>query len=318
MAKPPQTPTGNPHHRSDRMLKPVWIGRFQVSGPRDNPHLAGHPAAALWVAAQADDEPALTNRVTLTMQQHGLTVTRADRLQIITDDAAQPFELRKLLRDARRNPDSVACGHFGGFEDHAGRRPMLLELSTERLLLRPWQPHDRDPFARMNTDRDVMNFLPRILSRRQSDDEVDQYLADFNNTGFGLLVAEIKLKPEKPAARALVRPTGAFAGIMGLRLMTDVLPHVSQPAIELVFRVDRPHQRQGFATEGGHALLNLAFNEFQLPEVVAVTPIANLPARGLLEKLGMRHRADLEFINPHLPARHLYARHTLYQLRNPN
>ncbi len=300
--------------------QPVWIGRFHVAGPRDNPHLAGHPSASLWVAAQADDASALTARVTLTLQQRGLTVTRADRLELITDAAAQPFDLRRLLRDARRNPGAVACGAFQGFEDHAGRRPMLLELSTERLLLRPWQPHDREPFARMNADRDVMTFQPRPLSRRQSDEAVDAYLADFDSTGFSLLVAERKpARPSAPTpARPPARPAGTFAGIMGIRLMPDVLPHVSQPAVELLFRVDRSFQRQGLATEGGRALLHLAFNDFQLPELVAVAALADTATQGLLHKLGMQRRAGLEFHNPRFHSRHLYARHLVFQLRNPN
>jgi RimJ/RimL family protein N-acetyltransferase len=292
------------------MITPVWIGRFHVTGPRDNRYLNGYAAAYLWVASQAGDEATLKERVSSALKANGLTVAKEDRLELIQDDAALPFELRKLVRDARRDSDSVACGKFQGFEDHAGRRPMLLEVKTERLLLRPWEPRDRAPFAAMNGDREVMTYLPKILTRAESDNAVDQYLADAHKTGFGFLVAELK-------AASVLKP-GAFAGMMGLRIMRDILPKVQQPAVEIAFRIARPYQRKGLALEGGRALLKLAFHDFQLPEVVAVVPLANTPGRRLLEKLGMTHRKELEFTPPGFPAQHLYARHTLYQIRNPS
>jgi len=292
------------------MITPVWIGRFYVTGPRDNRYLNGYADAYLWVASQADDETRLKERVSSALKVNGLTVAKEDRLELVQDDATLPYELRKLVRDARRDSDSVACGKFQGFEDHAGRRPMLLEVKTERMLLRPWEPRDRAPFAALNADREVMAYLPKILTRAESDDAVDQYLADAHKTGFGFLVAELK-------AASVLKP-GTFAGMMGLRIMPDVLPKVQQPAVEIAFRVARPYQRKGLALEGGRALLKLAFHDFQLPEMVAVVALANTPARRLLEKLGMTHRKEFEFNHPAFVPQHLYARHTLYQIGNPN
>jgi RimJ/RimL family protein N-acetyltransferase len=291
------------------MIAPVWIGRFHVTGPRDNRYLNGYPSAYLWVASRADDEAALKERVSSALKVNGLAVAKEDRVELIQDDAAHSYEIRKLIRDALRNPEAVACGKFQGFEDHAGRRPLLLEVKTERMLLRPWEPRDRAPFAALNADRDLMAYLPKILTRAESDNAVDQYLGEAHKTGFGFLVAELK-------AASVLKP-GAFAGMMGLRIMPDVLPKVQQPAVEIAFRIARPYQRKGLALEGGRALLKLAFHDFQLPEVVAVVAIANTPCRHLLEKLGMTHRKEFEFTPPGFPAQHLYARHTLYQIANP-
>ena len=92
---------------------------------------------------------------------------------------------------------------------------------------------------------------------------------------------------------------------------------MQQPAVELGFQLAREHQHKGLGEEGGRALLQLAFRDFQLAEVVAITSVGNLACRRVLEKIGMRHRAEFEFIHPAFPARHLYARHTLYSIRNP-
>ncbi len=41
----------------------------------------------------------------------------------------------------------------------------IYELETERLYLRQWTEADRAPFAKLNADERVMEFLPRPLSR---------------------------------------------------------------------------------------------------------------------------------------------------------
>src|SRR5882757_3348744 len=42
-------------------------------------------------------------------------------------------------------------------------------LTTQRLILRPWRETDREGFARLNDDPAVMEFMPRRLSREESD-----------------------------------------------------------------------------------------------------------------------------------------------------
>jgi RimJ/RimL family protein N-acetyltransferase len=290
---------------SASLIKPAWIGRFEVSGPRDHRELAGFAAAFVWVAAQAEGGDDLRARVSAALTVNGLTVVRGENVQSIADDAAQPHELQKLLREARRQPGAVIVGKLHPFEDNASRRPMLLELKTERLVLRAWRQADREPFAAMCADRDVMAFAHAPLTRRQADDAVDGYLAAFHNTGFSFLVAED-------------RATHAFAGTMGLRLMHDVLPSLQQPAVELGVRLARAHQGKGLGSEGARALLKLAFNDFQLDEVAAVCAVANTPARNMLHAVGFEHRTALDFDHPRFPPRHLYARHAVYVARSPH
>ena len=42
-------------------------------------------------------------------------------------------------------------------------------LQTERLILRTWRPEDRAPFAAINSDPEVVRYLPGPLSREESD-----------------------------------------------------------------------------------------------------------------------------------------------------
>ena len=54
---------------------------------------------------------------------------------------------------------------------------------------------------------------------------------------------------------------------------------------------------QGIAKEAAVASLDLAFDRFAAPHVVALTVEANCSSQGLMERLGMQRRPDLDFID---------------------
>ena len=68
------------------------------------------------------------------------------------------------------------------------------ELKTERLVLRFWRDEDREPFAELNTDSDVMEFFPNPLTRSESDRFVDRIVDGFTREGFGLWAVEIEAR----------------------------------------------------------------------------------------------------------------------------
>jgi RimJ/RimL family protein N-acetyltransferase len=179
------------------------------------------------------------------------------------------------------------------------------QLETPRLILRPWQECDRAPFAAMNADPIVMHFFAAPMTREQSDEAIDRYLASFDREGFSFFAAYL-------------RDTGDFIGTIGLQTMRDVVPNLPQPAVEIGWRLTQSAQGKGLATEGARAVVDFAFNNLGLNEVVAITAIPNQPSRRVMEKLGMTHRPELDFDHPRVPAGHQYQRHTLYSLRNPN
>ena len=43
-----------------------------------------------------------------------------------------------------------------------------MTVRTERLILRPWQESDLEPFAQLNADPRVREYFPGILSREKS------------------------------------------------------------------------------------------------------------------------------------------------------
>jgi RimJ/RimL family protein N-acetyltransferase len=180
-----------------------------------------------------------------------------------------------------------------------------LQLATPRLILRPWQDRDRAPFAAMNADPAVMTFFAAPITPEESNAAIDRYLLQLDRDGFTMLAAEH-------------RETGDFAGVIGMQTMRDLVPNLPQPVVEIGWRLPLAYHGQGLATEGARAIIDHAFTELHLAEVVAITAEGNAASRRVMEKLGMTHRPELAFDHPRVPAGHPHQRHALYALANPS
>lgn len=95
-------------------------------------------------------------------------------------------------------------------------------LETDRLRLRTWKQSDREPFARLNADPRVMEFLPKCLDREESDAMVDRIEDHFCSKGFGLYAVEL-------------RSDGRFIGYVGLH--TPSFEAHFTPCVEIGWRL---------------------------------------------------------------------------------
>ncbi|HTU44534.1 MAG TPA: GNAT family N-acetyltransferase [Bryobacteraceae bacterium] len=176
---------------------------------------------------------------------------------------------------------------------------MAATLTTDRLLLRSWREADREPFAELNADPRVMEFMPRLLSREESDDFFERIQAHFEQHGFGLCVAEH-------------RATGAFMGFIGL--FVPQFEERFMPAVEIGWRLGYKWWGQGLATEGAREMVRYAFDVIGLKGLVSFTMPRNTRSRRVMEKLGMTHDPADDFEHPRLPPGHPLRRHVLYRL----
>jgi len=175
----------------------------------------------------------------------------------------------------------------------------MTPLETSRLLLRRWTPADREPFARLNRDPAVMEFMPGFLSREVSDQLVDRIEAHFRQHGFGLWAAEL-------------REGGQFIGFIGLAVPR--FEAAFTPSVEIGWRLAREYWGRGLATEGAHEAIRYAFEDLELPSLVSFTVPANVRSRRVMEKLGMTHNPADDFDHPLLAPGHPLRRHVLYRL----
>ena len=62
------------------------------------------------------------------------------------------------------------------------------QLQTSRLILRNWKQKDIEPFAILNSDPRVCEFLPNILSREETLTSVKKIQSHFKKHAFALLL----------------------------------------------------------------------------------------------------------------------------------
>ncbi len=177
--------------------------------------------------------------------------------------------------------------------DGAGR------LHTERLVLRRWVEADREPFAALNGDREVMEHFPATLTKGQSDHMIDRFEAGFDRDGFGLWAVE-------------VLETGDFIGFTGLNV--PAFDAHFTPAVEVGWRLARSAWGHGYASEAARASLDFAFLRAGLEEVVAMTTPSNLRSQAVMKRLGMTRDPAEDFDHPAIEPGHPLRRHILYRI----
>jgi ribosomal-protein-alanine N-acetyltransferase len=172
------------------------------------------------------------------------------------------------------------------------------ELSTQRLRMRRWRAADREPFAALNADVDVMEYMPARLTHAQSEQMIAWIEAGFDRHGHGLWALE-------------VLATGEFVGFTGLA-QVSFDAHFT-PAVEVGWRLARSAWGHGYATEAGRAALAFGFAYAGLDEVVALTSAANARSRAVMERLAMTRDPADDFDHPELREGDTLRRHVLYR-----
>jgi len=173
-------------------------------------------------------------------------------------------------------------------------------LTTERLVLRRWRESDREAFAHLNADPEVMRHFLRPLSREESDAFVDRIEARFEERGYGLWAVER-------------RADEAFLGFTGLAYQTFEAPFT--PCVEVGWRLDTFAWGHGYTSEAGREALRFGFEEAGLDEIVSFTSPGNVASVRVMERIGMRRDPAGDFDYPNMPAGHPLRRHVLYRLR---
>ena len=175
-----------------------------------------------------------------------------------------------------------------------------LELRTRRLLLRRWRGSDREAFAAMNADPEMMKHFLAPLSEGESGALLDRTRLHWAQHGFGPWAVE-------------VLDGGAFAGVVGLGLPRFAQGFFGVAMVEIGWRLARSQWGQGYAVEAAHAAIASGFEE-GLSEVVSFTANINTRSIAVMERLGMRRDPAEDFDHPNVPGGHPLRRHVLYRL----
>ncbi len=176
-------------------------------------------------------------------------------------------------------------------------------IETERLIVRPWRDSDREPFAVMGCDPDVMAHLGPLLSRAESNAAIDRMIEVQAERGHCFWAVER-------------RDDAAFLGFCGLKIAPHGIPAL-EGAIEIGWRLQRGAWGFGYAREAAAASLDWGFTNLRDDRIIAMTTTANIRSWGLMERLGMVRRCDLDFAHPDLATDDPLSAHIIYEGLRP-
>ncbi|GAA5046130.1 GNAT family N-acetyltransferase [Erythrobacter westpacificensis] len=164
---------------------------------------------------------------------------------------------------------------------------------TERLILRDWREEDWPRFWELTNTPAVMRWLGGVASeetKAAARARLEGYRANFGHTFWVL--------ERKDDDGHL---SGEMLGFCGLK-RANVKGTPVFDMVEVGWRMREDAWGHGYAREAAIASLDLAFDRFAAEQVIALTVEGNAASWGLMRRLGMTRREDLDYLDDNWPA----------------
>lgn len=155
----------------------------------------------------------------------------------------------------------------------------MIDIDTDRLVLRHWRETDLTPWAQLNADPEVCRYLGPPLTVEQAAASARDLQQGLDRNGFGFWAVE-------------VRASGEFIGFAGLDIVDDAPPFTG---VEVGWRLARAAWGHGYATEAARAALEYGFHTVGLAEIFAIAAATNLRSVAVMRRLGMTHDPAKDF-----------------------
>ncbi len=173
-------------------------------------------------------------------------------------------------------------------------------IQTPRLTLRTWRDADLMPFNAMCRDPEVMAHLGPLQTLDETRTIITRQQALQTERGHCFWALERK-------------DDGAFLGFCGLKIAPPGIAGL-EGAFEIGWRLRRDAWGLGYAREAAEASLIWGFANLPDDRIIAITTPANVRSWGLMERLGMKRRYDLDFAHPALAADDPLSPHITYEM----
>ena len=159
-----------------------------------------------------------------------------------------------------------------------GKPGLIMQLQTERLILRSFCEGDVDAMAQLFANPDFMRFSLGVFTERKK-------TVDFIEKVIGWDLASM------PSQFAIVpRGEHAVIGYCGF------LHHPEVPGeVEIGYRLHPDYWNRGLITEAARAVRDHAFADLKLPRVISLIHPENIPSRRVAEKNGMKVEKEITF-----------------------
>lgn len=175
----------------------------------------------------------------------------------------------------------------------------IITLETEHLRLRQWKTCDFPWYSNITSNKSIMKFFPKTLNKGESDKAAIKFMNLIEQRGWGFWAVEEK-------------STGKFIGYAGLHAPRTKFSF--SPCVEIGWRMSEECWDNGYVLEAGMAIVDCAFNQIGLEEIVYFSSIHNKKAELVIDKLGMHKEAY--FKHSFVEENHYLSDHYLYKIQN--
>ncbi|MGH2317843.1 GNAT family N-acetyltransferase [Planococcus sp. SE5232] len=170
-------------------------------------------------------------------------------------------------------------------------------FESQRLGFRCWKERDRNPFAVMTADPEVMQYFPKPLAKEEAARLIGRFETHMEEKGYTMWAVDRK-------------EDGVFIGFIGLLEIT--MPIEGQGAAEIGWRLEKRFWKQGYAVEGARACLTYAFGPLGMTQVYSFTSVINQPSETVMKRIGMTKIGEFE--HPKLGQESPLKKHVLYKI----
>jgi RimJ/RimL family protein N-acetyltransferase len=164
-------------------------------------------------------------------------------------------------------------------------------LETDRLVLRDWRDDDWREFFRLTNSPAVMRWLGPVMDADKQAAQRARVEACAARHGHCFWLVERKADDG--------HLSGEVLGFCGLKRSDEGSP--VEGRFEIGWRLREDAWGRGYAKEAAQAALRAGFERFGADEIVALTVTQNEASWGLMQRLGMRRRQDLDFADDRYP-----------------
>ena len=160
-----------------------------------------------------------------------------------------------------------------------------MKLQTKRCLISPFSTEDLACLFKLHSDTEV-NKLIGIGPREKPFVAIQLKHIIQHQTAHGFSAWKITDKK-----------TNDFIGRVGLvyfgTLVNKTTVHAVDDMVELGYALLQPYWKKGLATEVSKAVIDWAFDQTNLTQIVAKTNVLNIASQHVLKKLGFSKKKDL-------------------------
>ena len=165
-------------------------------------------------------------------------------------------------------------------------------VETDRLILRDWREEDWPRFWEVTNTPEVMRWLGGVADaekRRGAEERLQSYRREYEHTFWVC---------ERQADGSHL--SGELLGFCGLKRSNQKGGPIGM--MEVGWRLREDAWGHGYAKEAAAASIAVGFERFGADRIIALTVAANAASWGLMVRLGMRRREDLDFDNDEFDA----------------